>query len=284
MKLGTSSNKTFDGADLRFGEDGVLYANGACAISYPDEGNNACFEVEDQSFWFRHRNDCIRELVRNFPPTGKGPIFDVGGGNGFVAKGLMDAGWDVVLVEPGPSGASNAKKRGVEDVVCGTTHSAGFKTGSLPAIGVFDVVEHIEDDLSFLRHLWDLLEPEGMLYLTVPAYNFLWSHEDVDAGHFRRYTLASMKKKLREAGLEPVFGTYIFAFLPLPVCFFRTLPYRFGFAKRMKNEKISPKDHVISEGGFSRLLTMLLGRELNFIQQGKVLACGGSCLMAARKE
>ena len=202
---------------LRLSEDGIYYASESEAISYPEEGNEACFEVEDQSFWFRHRNDCIRELVRNFPPKEKGPIFDVGGGNGFVAKGLMDAGWDVVLVEPGPSGARNAKKRGLEHVICGTTHSAGFKNSTLPAIGVFDVVEHIEDDLGFLLHLRDLLKPGGMLYLTVPAYKFLWSHEDVNAGHFRRYTLASMKMKLLEAGLEPIFETYIFGFLTLPV-------------------------------------------------------------------
>lgn len=64
---------------LQLGEDGIFYASAGEAISYPDEGNEACFEVEDQSFWFRHRNDCIRELVRNFPPRGRGPIFDVGG-------------------------------------------------------------------------------------------------------------------------------------------------------------------------------------------------------------
>lgn len=110
MKLGTSLNQTFDCPDLRLGEDGVLYADGVGAISYPDEGNEACFEVEDQSFWFRHRNHCIRELVRNFPP--QGPLFDVGGGNGFVAKGLMDAGWEVVLVEPGPSEAISYPEEG----------------------------------------------------------------------------------------------------------------------------------------------------------------------------
>jgi SAM-dependent methyltransferase len=284
MKTASQFNLVTACPSLQLGDDGIFYAAASEAISYPDEGNQAYFKVEDQSFWFRHRNDCIRELVRKFPPNGKGPIFDVGGGNGFVARGLMDAGCDVVLVEPGPSGARNAKKRGLENVICGTTHSAGFKNGSLPAIGVFDVVEHIEDDLSFLRHLWDLLEPAGMLYLTVPSYNFLWSHEDVDAGHFRRYTLASMEKKLREAGLEPVFGTCIFAFLPLPVLCFRTLPYRLGFAKRIKNEKISPKDHVISEGLFSLFLTKLFGFELNFIKRGKSLACGGSCLMAAQKK
>jgi SAM-dependent methyltransferase len=284
MKVQTSFHLESAFLGLSLGEDGIFYANESEAISYPQEGNEACFEVEDQSFWFRHRSDCIRELVWNFPPQGRGPIFDVGGGNGFVAKGLIDAGWEVVLVEPGSSGARNAKKRCVEHVVCGTTHSAGFTNGSLPAIGVFDVVEHIENDLGFLRHLRDLLEPCGMMYLTVPSYNFLWSHEDVDAGHFRRYTVSGIKNKLVESGFKPIFGSYIFSLLPLPVFLLRTLPYRLGFAQRIKNEKISAKDHVISEGGIARLLTTLLGRELNFIKRGKSLSFGGSCLMAARKE
>ena len=84
MKLGISLNQTFDCADLRLGEDGIYYAIGSEAISYPEEGNEACFQIEDQSFWFRHRNHCIQELVRKFPPNGKGPIFDVGAGNGFL--------------------------------------------------------------------------------------------------------------------------------------------------------------------------------------------------------
>ena len=73
---------------LQLGEDGIYYSKQveekaesgkkkveSVAISYPEEGNEACFQIEDQSFWFRHRNDCIRELVRHFPPRGRGPIF-----------------------------------------------------------------------------------------------------------------------------------------------------------------------------------------------------------------
>ena len=68
---------------LQLGEDGIYYSKQveekvesgkrnveSEAISYPEEGNEACFEIEDQSFWFRHRNNCIRELVMNFPPRG----------------------------------------------------------------------------------------------------------------------------------------------------------------------------------------------------------------------
>jgi len=188
-------------------DDGIYYADSSEKVSYPDDGNDDCFEIEENSFWFRHRNDCIIEMVGNYPPKGNGPIFDVGGGNGFVAKRLMNAGWDTVVVEPGASGAINAKKRGVPHVICATTHTAKFKPGTIPAIGVFDVVEHIEDDIWFLNHLWELLIPGGMLYLTVPAYQLLWSQEDVEGGHFRRYTLSNLKKK------NPAFWLRYFIFI-----------------------------------------------------------------------
>lgn len=269
---------------LQHGVDGILYASASEAISYPEEGNEACFEVEDLSFWFRHRNDCIIELVRNFPPELRGPIFDVGGGNGFVAKGLIDAGWDVVLVEPGPSGARNAKSRGVNNVICGMTQSAEFKNGSLPAIGVFDVVEHIKNDIGFLCHLRDLLEPGGMLYLTVPAYNFLWSHEDVDAGHFRRYTLGALEKKLCEVGLETVFGTYIFGFLPLPVFLLRTIPYRLGLVRKGSAVKAAKREHAQKQGLIGALMGSIFESELNRIRSGKYSVFGGSCLVASRKQ
>jgi SAM-dependent methyltransferase len=196
----------------------------------------------------------------------------------------MDAGWDVVLVEPGPSGARNAKKRGLDHVVCGTTHSAWFKNGSLPAIGVFDVVEHIEDDIGFLRHLWDLLEPGGPLYLTVPAYNFLWSHEDAGGGHLRRYTLNSIKMKLVEAGFTPVFGTYVFGFLPFPVFLLRALPYRLGIVRAGSAGKEVRRDHSQKRGLLGAMMARFFELELKRIQEGKTIRFGGSCLIAARKD
>ena len=83
--------------------DGLEYRNGVWftmtssenALSYPSEGNDECFRVEDSSYWFGHRNTCIVELVRQFPPNGL--IFDIGGGNGFVAKGLEEAGFATVV-------------------------------------------------------------------------------------------------------------------------------------------------------------------------------------------
>ena len=71
----------------------------------------AFFKVEEESFWFQHRNRVIGTLVSNFPPPRL--FFNVGGGNGVFAMELQRLGVPTVLVEPGPDGARNAKQRGV---------------------------------------------------------------------------------------------------------------------------------------------------------------------------
>jgi len=224
-------------------------------------------------------------MIRNHPPRNKGPIFDVGGGNGYVAKGILDEGWDVVLLEPGPSGAKNAKKRGIPHVVCATTHTAKLKKGTLPAICVFDVVEHIDDDVSFLKHLWDLLAPGGMLYLTVPAYKFLWSQEDDKAGHFHRYSLNQILEKITYVGFKVCYSSYIFQWLVFAVGLFRTLPYRCGFRlkRKIKSEQFH-KDHVLKKGFSFNLLSYLLNYEIDKIANKLTLPFGGSCMLAVRKE
>ena len=46
--------------------DGIYYSKKNDSISYPDEGNEMCFKIEDSSFWFKHRNKCISNAVQNF--------------------------------------------------------------------------------------------------------------------------------------------------------------------------------------------------------------------------
>jgi SAM-dependent methyltransferase len=282
------TNKSFDvstlASGLKLGDDGIWYAADQEAVSYPSKGNDQCFEIEDNSFWFQHRNACIVELVKRFPPRGNGPIFDVGGGNGFVAKGLMDSGWGVVLVEPGPAGARNAKARGLQNVVCATTQAGAFKEGSMPAIGVFDVVEHIEDDLGFLRHLHDLLEPGGMLYLTVPAYNFLWSDEDVYADHYRRYSFRNLHELCSKTEFDVKLLTGIFQWLIAPVFCFRALPYRLlgKSKKKIGDLRVTKSDHTLPPW-LEALANASQARELHGISQSRSLSFGASLLLVARK-
>jgi len=201
----------------------------ARALSYPEGEHAHLLPVEDHSFWFAHRNRCLVELLARHPPPG--PLLDIGAGNGFVTRGLEQAGHPSIALEPSPAGAANARARGLDPVVCATLEEADFAPGSIPAAGLFDVLEHIEDRARLLLHLRERLTPDGRLYLTVPALGWLWSSEDVRAGHFLRYTRRSLRRELEDAGFRVESMRYFFGYLVLPVLFARVWAERLGLRR-----------------------------------------------------
>lgn len=267
--------------ELRLGSDGIWYGAAAPGISYPSDGNDACFGVEEGSFWFKHRNDCIIAAVKRLPPSPNEPLFDIGGGNGFVAKGLANAGLEVVLLEPGLAGAANAKKRGLPHVICATTDSAKIRPGTLAAVGLFDVVEHMEDDVAFLKSIKTLMKPGGRIYATVPSYSCLWSAQDRAAGHFRRYRAASICNVLEAAGFKVEFFSYIFRVLPIPIFLLRALPFRLGWSTAGSASKPNFRTHAAGGRPANRLISWLLRGEVDKLRDGQPMRFGGSCLVVA---
>ncbi|MFD1001332.1 class I SAM-dependent methyltransferase [Ohtaekwangia kribbensis] len=259
---------------------GIYYSKEQSKISYPASGNDNYFQIEENSFWFKHRNNCIIEGVMKY--SANSTFFDVGGGNGFVAKGLEEKGISTVLVEPGIQGCVNAKKRSLKNVVCSTLENASFVKGKIPAIGLFDVVEHIEHDVDFLKSIYSYLTDGGFVFITVPAFNVLWSNEDVDAGHFRRYTTKELKRKLQSVGFHIEYSSYIFSILPIAVFLFRTLPSRLGLHKNSGNLDKHKKEHK-SGGLIGIILNYIWDFEISRIRNGKVIRVGGSCLVIGRK-
>lgn len=268
-------------ANLELGDSGIWFSKGKSEVSYPSAGNESCFEIEDHSFWFRHRNRCINTVVRGFPPAGA--IFDLGGGNGFVSLALQQDGWQNVVVEPGRAGALNARKRGLVNVICSTLEDADFRSHSLPAAGLFDVLEHLADDQQFLECLRERLAPGGRVYLSVPAYQWLWSAEDVSAGHFRRYTLSSLKSVLRLSGFQIDYASYIFSPLPPAILLKRTIPSLLG-RRSVENTDDGVQEHRSGSATLTRILDGVFEWELRMVERKKTIPVGGSCLVVARSR
>jgi hypothetical protein len=59
-------------------ENGIWYSANYSWLSYPEESYSSCFELEESSFWFRHRNNCLLSVIEYF--SEKECFFDVGGG------------------------------------------------------------------------------------------------------------------------------------------------------------------------------------------------------------
>lgn len=65
-----------------------------------------------------------------------------------------------------------------------------------------NVLEHIEDDISILREMKNILSDNGKLFLYLPARMILWSKLDEEVGHYRRYELNEIKSKCESVGLN----------------------------------------------------------------------------------
>lgn len=264
---------------MRRPED-IWFAEATEHVSYPENGHAVCFDIEDASFWYRHRNRCIVEAMKNFPPSGC--LFDIGGGNGVVAASVKEAGFEVAVVEPGLQGALNAKHRGVETVVCSTLEAAHFEPNILPAVGLFDVIEHVEEDVEFLSEVFRAMKPHGRLFVTVPAHRWLWSNNDRHLGHFRRYSLARLRQTLESIGFDVEYGTYFFRLLPIPLLVIRTLPSLLGCGRNV-NARTKRMEHDASGARWSRFLRQVLENEVSTIQRKRTIAMGASCLVVASK-
>lgn len=59
-----------------------------------------------------------------------------------------------------------------------------------------DVLEHIEDDQAVIKKFSDLLKPDGLIGISVPALQWLFGYHDEMLAHYRRYHRKELIKKL----------------------------------------------------------------------------------------
>lgn len=173
--------------------------------------------VEKRHFWFRARNDVITRLLgRWLPsplPSRPTSLLDIGCGNGNVLRAIDEwSGERMFLVglDPFREALSNARSSTVAEWVQGDVMALPFKQ-YFDAVGLFDVIEHIEDDRQVLEAAHRVLRPGGILLVTVPANQSLWSYFDVLACHKRRYGKEQLRELLVRSGFEIQFLSYYMA-------------------------------------------------------------------------
>jgi SAM-dependent methyltransferase len=231
-------------------------------------------EAEDASGWHQHRAAVVTDIVAAYPPDGW--VLDLGGGNGFVSRALVKAGIPAVVVDPVDAAVHAAYERGLRPVVCSSIDAAGFAPGSLPAVGMFDVLEHLDDDLGHLLLIRTLLVPGGRLYLTVPKHQWLWSSHDAEAGHQRRYNVRTLCDVVQRAGFVIEHQSSLFSVLLAPMLVRRMLPVGRG---RANGSVVA--DPTAGDGLGARALRRALARERSQLRRhGRRV--GTSIILVAR--
>jgi SAM-dependent methyltransferase len=241
--------------------------------------------VEDRHFWFRARNRLIAGLVGRVVPElpAQCRVLEVGCGDGNVLRHVSQACPDGLTIGMDffEEGLRLARLRTACPLVQADARHSPFGR-RFHLIGMFDVLEHLADDMQMLRDMRALLEPGGVLLLTVPAGRALWSYVDEAWQHFRRYEWKELDDKLREAGFEVQHLSHFMCSIYPLLWMSRRLRKRSGRAPEGDPGLLARREFrilpVINEA-----LTAVSWLEAIWVSHGHCLPFGTSLLAVARR-
>jgi len=242
-------------------------------------------QVEDRHFWFRSRNRLISSLVRKLTSRLRPGylVLEVGCGTGNVLRALRQACPDgkVVGLELWFDGLRFAQQRSAGPLVQGDVRHCPFGK-PFDLIGMFDVLEHIPQELETLTALRQALAPEGRLILTVPAHQYLWSYFDEAAHHCRRYSSQDIRERLTEAGFEVEFLSQFMTFIFPLVWLVRKISGRGKESGSEAARNLTSREFRVVPV-LNELLTGLLNLEASWLSRGHHLPIGTSLIVVARR-
>ena len=248
------------------------------------------YQIEDRHFWFRARQAIVsvltEQITANYPPGYR--VMEIGCGTGNLLKTLestcrngivfgLDLFWE---------GLAFAQQRTIAGLIQARAETMPFSKSQFDLIGVFDVLEHLENDEDILTSIQQILKPGGKLLVTVPAHGDLWGSFDMISHHQRRYQTSDLTQKLVRSG---------FAIEYLSEC----MQVLYPLAKLRRKapillETLSVEEEIKSRKRTSQELSIIpvineiafqvLKMELRQIKQRKSIARGTSIIAIARKE
>lgn len=234
--------------------------------------------LEENNFWFQSRNQLILWAIEKYAPNFQ-TMLEIGCGTAYVLSGVAKK-------------FPHATLTGSEIFLAGL----GFAAARLPAvkfmqmdarelpfvnefdvIGAFDVVEHIKEDEKVLSQIHAALKPDGVVLLTVPQHQWLWSAADDYACHERRYAAVDLHKKVSAAGFQLLRSTsFVTALLPA-MMISRLL------RRKISIENFDATAELKIPPWLNHLFLQILSLERTLIQKGLNFPAGGSRLIVAKK-
>lgn len=164
---------------------------------------------EDRHWWFASRTRALLAYLDRYFGPGEGRrVLDVGCGAANMTHHLRHYG-EVVGVDNNPRPLAVARQRGL-DARFGSADDLPFSDDEFDLVALLDTVEHVPAEDKVFAECYRVLRgpdmssgrPAGKLLVTVPAFMFLWSRNDVLNMHQRRYTAPELRAKLERHGFR----------------------------------------------------------------------------------
>jgi len=195
-------------------------------------------DTESRHWWFVARREILRGELERLALGPGSRLLEVGSGTGGNLELLSHYGkLSAMEMDASARALANGKTGGRFDIRFGhCPDNIPFESGEFDLICMFDVLEHIDEDVETLQALTPLLAEGGRMLVTVPAYAWLWGAHDEFLHHKRRYNRRNFEALVAAAGLRLERFSY-----------FNTLLFPLAAAVRIK-ERLLHSEHAAGQG------------------------------------
>lgn len=165
-------------------------------------------QLEDRHWWFTARRRIVRRLLSLVIPP-NACVIDIGCGTGANIASLVPP-YRGLGIDPAGAAVARARQRfpGVEFVQGEAPAALGTRFAEGDAFLMMDVLEHIAGDQDFFDKVAAAARRGAVFLITVPAGPELWSPHDEAFGHYRRYTLETLRALWQDRPLSPWLCSY----------------------------------------------------------------------------
>lgn len=229
-------------------------------------------KIEETHFWFIGRRKILRYLLSKYLDKKIEIVLDVGCGTGYNYNLFSENTISKYVGIDQWADQSNLKFNDNKFfLIAGDVNCLPLDAESVDIVLALDIFEHVDDN-KISKEIFRVLKPNGVLLATVPAFNWMWSHRDNDAGHLRRYTRKAFKKLIENNGMEVVFSNF-YQFFLFPI----SLISRLLMGKKSRDiEDIPPRPVNFLFNVINSVEFYLLKSKVNF-------AFGTSIILVAKK-
>lgn len=229
--------------------------------------NNILGKSIGKHWYYQSKAKALKKFIKNITST---KVLDVGAGSGFFSKELMKIPsvkevWCVdTSYEEERDDIENNKK---------IHFRKSIEWCDADLILLMDVLEHVDDDVGFLKTYINKV-PKGVYFLiSVPAFQFLWSSHDVFLEHKRRYRLKEIENILQASNLKIIQSSYYFS-LVFPIAAVVRLAEKLRGQALDKGASQLKLHHPL----INTVLLKICNLELTFFRHNKLFGLSAFCL------
>lgn len=258
------------------------------------------YQAERSHWWFIIRNkillNCVEQTLKEFKIE-NAKILNVGAATGGTSQMLEKFG-EVTSIEYDKGCVDFLRESLKLNAIQGSITALPFEAETFDLVCAFDVIEHVDEDDRAAKELMRVCKKNGVIVLSVPAYQFLWSRHDEVNHHKRRYTKSnfeklflkekldskqSEEKKSNPVKLEKLYSSYFNSFLFPLILIFRWLGNIKELIKPSKPDNETLDLTVFNRGVSDGVFKKIFACEIPFLQKKLRFPFGVSILLSLRK-